>query len=67
MELDSLPTLEQIRTQCLLSPPMLSEMEEWFRRSCLLGRSLPMSAGLMLALHRIGRLSEIDLATATRH
>lgn len=66
MDLDSLPTLEQIRSQHLLTPLQLLEMEGWFRRSCLLGRPLEMSQGLMQALHGLRVLASIG-PDATMH
>jgi len=57
MDLDNLPTLEQIRSQRLLTPLQVAEMEGWFRRSRLLARPLDMSPGLVLALRRLAMLS----------
>ena len=57
MDLDNLPTLEQIRSQRLLTPLQMAEMEGWFRRSRLLDRPLDMSQGLVLALRRLAMLS----------
>ena len=59
MDLDNLPTLEQIRSQRLLTPLQMAEMEGWFRRSCLLDRPLDMSPGLKLALRRLAVLSSL--------
>lgn len=66
MDLDNLPTLEQIRSQRLLTPLQLVEMQGWFRRSCLLDRPPEMSPGLSLALRRLGMLSSLKLG-ATMH
>ena len=59
MDLNNLPTLEEIRSQRLLTPLQLSELESWFRRSCLLDRPLEMSSGLSLALRRLAMLSSL--------
>ena len=66
MDLDNLPTLEQIRSQRLLTPLQVVEMEDWFRRSCLLDRPPDMSPGLMLALRRLWLLSSLG-PEATMH
>jgi hypothetical protein len=66
MDLDNLPTLEQIRSQRLLTPLQVAEMEGWFRRSCLLDRPPEMSPGLMLALRRLWVLASLR-PDATMH
>jgi len=66
MDLDNLPTLEQIRSQRLLTPLQLLEMEGWFRRSCLLGRPLEMSHDLIRALHGLRVLASVG-PDATMH
>jgi hypothetical protein len=65
-DLDNLPTLEQIRSQRLLTPLQLVEMEGWFRRSCLLGKPQEMSQGLVRALHGLGVLASLGPG-ATMH
>ena len=59
MDLDDLPTLEQIRSQRLLTPLQLAEMESWFRRSCLLDRPPEMSPDLLRALCWLGVLASL--------
>ena len=66
MDLDNLPTLDEIRSQRLLTPLQLSEMEGWFRRSRLLGRPLEMSQGLALALRSLQLLASLGPG-ATMH
>ena len=66
MVLDNLPTLEQIRSQRLLTPLQVAEMEDWFRRSRLLGQPPDMSPGLTLALRRLWLLASLGPG-ATMH
>jgi len=66
MDLNNLPTLEQIRSQRLLTPLQVAEMESWFRRSCLLDRPLDMSPGLVLALRQLAVLASLGPG-ATMH
>ena len=66
MDLDNLPTLNEIRSQRLLTPLQLSEMEGWFRRSCLLGKHQEMSQGLVRALYGLKVLASVS-PDATMH